>query len=461
MPCPPTSQSAIVWFKNDLRLDDNPALANAAAASALLCVFCVDDRFAATSVYGTAKTGRHRQAFIGESLAALRAAVAEAGGRLIVRRGEPEQVLPELAAALGADTVWTEEEIAPEETAQIERVRAALAGAAALRTASANTLYREKDLPFALADMPRVYTRFRKQVETGATVQAATDAPERLPPAPEAARALADDFHVIDWPRNETPFAGGEAAARERLRDYFWRTHGIAEYKATRNGLMGMAYSSKFSPWLAAGCISARRIAAALAEYETDVVANKSTYWLLFELRWREFYHWILAAEGPRLFHRGGLQGRHDRPTAVDANVLTAWQRGETGLPFVDAAMRELAATGYMSNRARQNVASYLARDLGQDWRHGAAWFETQLVDYDVASNWGNWATVAGVGTDKRDNGFDVLAQAERYDPDAEYVSHWLPELPALPVRERHRPWQADDDTRAAIGYPCLLQPRG
>ncbi len=456
---PTSSKSAIVWFKNDLRLDDNPALANAASAQCLLCVFCVDARFEAMSAYGTPKVGLHRWAFVGESLATLRRAIADAGGRLIVRRGEPEQVLPELVDALGADTVWTEHEIAPEEIQQLERVRASLADTAALRTTAANTLYQQSDLPFALADMPRVYTPFRKQVETGATVRAPIDAPRRLPGPASSQDTLGDEFQAIDWPANRTPFAGGEQAAHARLHDYFWRTNAIAEYKKTRNGLLGMAYSSKFSPWLAAGSISARRIAAALADYEDRIVANKSTYWLLFELRWREFFHWILAAEGSCLFQRSGLQGRLDRPTEANADILDAWQRGLTGLPFVDAGMRELAATGYLSNRARQNVASYLARDLGQDWRYGAAWFEAQLVDYDVASNWGNWATVAGVGTDKRDNGFNVIAQAERYDASAEYVSHWLPELRALPPRLRHRPWQADDDTLADIGYPRLLHP--
>jgi deoxyribodipyrimidine photo-lyase len=128
-------------------------------------------------------------------------------------------------------------------------------------------------------------------------------------------------------------------------------------------------------------------------------------------------------------------------------------------MPFIDANMRELAATGYMSNRGRQNVASFFARDLQQDWRYGAAWFEAQLVDYDVASNWGNWATVAGVGTDKRDNGFNVLAQAQRYDGDAEYISHWLPELRGLPAGQRHTAFLLDDATLDAIDYPRLIIP--
>ncbi|WP_423820603.1 DASH family cryptochrome [Salinisphaera sp. SPP-AMP-43] len=456
-----SSQNAILWFKNDLRLDDNPALNQAAAADTLVCVYCVDRRFDTQTIFGTPKIGRHRQAFIGESLTALDTELRARGGQLVVCRGEPEHTLLELVQRLGANTVWAEDERAPEELAQLERVRAALGNTAALRTAPDNTLYQANDLPFAVADIPRTYTRFRKAVEKHIAVDAPVAAPQRLPGPPEAAAAMTERFATIDWPSNDTPFVGSECAAHARLDHYFWHSDRIASYKATRNGLLGLDDSSKLSPWLALGCISARRIAAVLADYEDQVVANESTYWLLFELRWREFFHWILAAEGGRLFQRGGLQDRTDRPTAAEPERLQAWQHGRTGLPFIDAGMRELATTGYLSNRARQNVASYLAHDLAQDWRYGAAWFEAQLVDYDAASNWGNWATVAGVGTDKRDQRFDVLAQAERYDPQAAYITYWIPELGALPVAERHRPWQVDADTLAATGYPRIAYPPG
>lgn len=167
--------------------------------------------------------------------------------------------------------------------------------------------------------------------------------------------------------------------------------------KETRNQLLGTDFSSKFSPWLARGCLSSRRIMAEIAGFEQDVTANESTYWIGFELPWREFFRWVLALNGSRLFQFDGLRGRNDRPAAQDTEQIAAWQQGRTGMPFIDASMRELAVTGYMSNRGHQNAASFLARDLGQDWRVGAACFEAQLVDYDVASNWAN---VAGAGTD-------------------------------------------------------------
>ncbi|CAN0296193.1 unnamed protein product, partial [Chrysoparadoxa australica] len=193
------------------------------------------------------------------------------------------------------------------------------------------------------------------------------------------------------------PYTGGESAGRARVRHYFWDTEALADYKQTRNGLLGPDFSSRFSPWLALGCLSPRQLMAEIQRFEREVVANESTYWLGFELLWREFFRWILRAYGGRLFRRAGILNRQDRPRARDDDRFAAWREGRTGMPFVDANMRELAATGYMCNRGRQNAASFFARDLGQDWRRGAAWFESRLVDYDVASNWGNWDSVAGV----------------------------------------------------------------
>lgn len=448
---------AICWFKNDLRIDDNPAWACATRAGALLAVYCIDARFAADSEYGALKVGTHRRGFVAQALIALREQLDTLGVRLVIAAGEPETVIGRLVDANGVDSVWTATEIAPEEAGQIARVRAALCEREIiLRETRPNTLYDRAELPFELADMPRVFTRFRRRIERGSRPTRPIDAPAECVglAAPDLAGIAIRDPHA--WLPAEARFAGGENVARAHLARYLWHTKAVAHYKRTRNQLMGENFSSKLSPWLASGCLSVRRVADELSRFESEVAANESTYWLMLELRWREFFHWTLARHGRWLFARSGLLARHDRPRSIDPVVIEAWKTGRTGMPFVDANMRELAATGYMANRGRQNVASYFARDLAQDWRWGAAWFEAQLVDYDVASNWGNWANIAGVGTDKRDEGFDVLAQALEYDSDAEYVSRWLPELKALPRAQRHTPWLADPDTLAATGYPRL-----
>jgi deoxyribodipyrimidine photo-lyase len=206
--------------------------------------------------------------------------------------------------------------------------------------------------------------------------------------------------------RGVLTFVGGESAALARMQHYFVTADALREYKVTRNGLLGPNYSSKLSAWLAAGCVSPRSVAAEVRAYEARVVANDSTYWLLFELLWRDYFRLAPLGWGRSLFLLGGPRGVHDpsRLWRQDARLLGAWATGRTGYPFVDANMRELKHTGFMSNRGRQNVASYLVHNLQLDWRKGARYFEKMLVDYDVFSNWGNWAYLGGVGNDPREN---------------------------------------------------------
>jgi deoxyribodipyrimidine photo-lyase len=221
-------------------------------------------------------------------------------------------------------------------------------------------------------------------------------------------------------------FRGGEDAALERLHTYFWERDRLRSYKWTRNGLLGADYSSKFSPWLAVGALSPRSVHAEVRRYERERKKNVSTYWLIFELIWRDYFFFLAEKYGPRLFHLRGPMERH-LPWREDREAFARWCEGRTGEPFIDANMKEIAATGFMSNRGRQNVVSYLARDLAVPWTWGAEYFEELLIDYDPASNWGNWTYNAGVGTDPRpDRYFDPKTQAQKYDPKGDYVRTWM-----------------------------------
>jgi len=220
-------------------------------------------------------------------------------------------------------------------------------------------------------------------------------------------------------------FRGGERAALQRAQHYLIDSGCLSNYKETRNGLLGADYSSKFSAWLAMGCISPRTIYFMVKEYEAKHGANDSTYWLIFELIWRDYFRFAMKKHKSAFFQKGGIQQRPPS-SIVDANALQRWVNGKTGVDFVDANMNELRLTGFMSNRGRQIVASYLCNDLKLDWRLGASYFEEQLIDYDVASNWGNWAYLAGVGNDPRGNRyFDVAKQAKVYDAGGEYRGKW------------------------------------
>ena len=190
---------------------------------------------------------------------------------------------------------------------------------------------------------------------------------------------------------------------------------------------MGADYSSKLSPWLSGGCISAVQVYWEIKRYEEERVANESTYWLFFELLWREFFRFVGRRYGPRLFAKGGIKGEETDPAYSNRDKLERWRLGQTEDEFVNANMVELVLTGWMSNRGRQNVASYLIHDLGQDWLEGARFFERNLIDYDPCSNYGNWAYLGGVGNDPRPNrAFNLKKQAEIYDSDGSFRKLWL-----------------------------------
>jgi deoxyribodipyrimidine photo-lyase len=225
--------------------------------------------------------------------------------------------------------------------------------------------------------------------------------------------------------RSAFPFAGGEKEAQKRLNYYFFQTKKLGYYKKTRNGLVGTDYSSKFSPWLANGSISARQVYWQVLDFEKQYLKNQSTYWLIFELIWRDYFKYISLKYRDKLFLQGGILEK-EYLWRNNQNEFNSWIKGTTKEAFVNANMLELKHSGWMSNRGRQNVASYLAKELQIDWRWGAAYFEAMLLDYDVHSNYGNWMYVAGVGNDPRDRKFNVRLQSERYDPGGNYQNTWL-----------------------------------
>ncbi|TDV49272.1 DASH family cryptochrome [Pseudomonas graminis] len=242
-----------------------------------------------------------------------------------------------------------------------------------------------------------------------------------LEPVTLHAPALLDSRSA--FPYQNQAYHGGEQTAIEHLQQYFRR--GLANsYKATRNNLSAVDDSTKFSPWLARGSLSAPQIDQALKAFEAEYGANDSTYWIYFELLWRDYFRLLHLKYGRLLYRASGLKGGSE--PGHNPQGFARWCRGETGEALIDAGMRELAATGYLSNRMRQIVASYLIFDLKGDWRAGAAWFEAQLVDYDVYSNQGNWLYIAGYGTDPRGGRrFNTTKQADEHDADGAYRRLW------------------------------------
>lgn len=248
-------------------------------------------------------------------------------------------------------------------------------------------------------------------------------------------------------------YRGGETYALSRVQDYIWTKDLLKVYFDTRNGMIGSDYSTKFAPWLALGNVSPRYIAKECAKYEEERVQNKSTYWVVFELLWRDYFKFFAKKHGDELFYLNGTVGEKAarRKWGVDPKHIKAWKEGMTGYPLVDANMRELKATGFMSNRGRQNVASFLAIDMNMDWRYGAWHFEETLLDFDVHSNWGNWCSAAGM-TGGRLNRFNIVKQSKDYDFGGEYVRLWCPELKNVPDKFVHSPWQMSESQMEECG---------
>ncbi len=422
---------ALVWFRNDLRLHDNEALTSAVAqADELLLVYCIDPHHFENLPLGFRKMGVHRAQFLRESLINLRQRLQQVGGNLIVRRGRPEEIIPQLVSQYQITRVYAQPEVTSEETQTEAAVQQALTGTnCSLHLSWGLTLYHPDDLPFDPKDTPEPFKTFRHQGTKLSSIRAEYPAPDSLRMVEGVDPGEIPTLQQLgfDQTPSDTIFLGGETAGLQRLQHYLFDTEGMATYKWTRNQSLGTEYSTKFSAWLALGCLSPRRVYYAVREYESLNKKGPSTYKLLFELLWRDFYKFLGWKYGDQIFHPVGI---YQKPVAwhEDRAQFDAWCQGETGIPFVDAHMHELNQTGFMSNRGRVNVSTYLARDLKINWTWGAAYFESLLVDYDVTSNWLNWYYQATVWRYTH-----VLWQSTKYDPEGDYVSHWLPALSKLP----------------------------
>jgi deoxyribodipyrimidine photo-lyase len=459
--------TTLVWLRQDLRVHDNPTLASAASGE-VLPVYVHDPRTVGEGRYGSQRVGPYRARFRRECLADLRESLRSKGADLFVREGHPEEVLPDLAETVGADAVHLQTTPATEEFEVENATRSALEGAGVeVERFWTHTLYHLDDLASDVEAVADTFTSWRKATEPQ-PVRNQAPTPESLSLPDAASGVAAGDLPALDafgpWDEADAAvddravleFPGGETAGRERVHEYVWAGDHLREYKETRNGLLGADYSSKFSPWLAAGALSPRYVHDEVRRYEDERVSNDSTYWLLFELMWRDFFQFQFVKHGARFFSATGIRDVEKEWSGGD-DRFERWAAAETGIPFVDANMRELNETGYMSNRGRQNVASFLADWLEVDWRRGAAYFEERLVDYDAPSNWGNWAYQSGVGNDSRDMYFNVVKQANDYDADGEYVRHWLPELDGVPGSQVHEPWTLSEDEQVEYGVQLGL----
>jgi deoxyribodipyrimidine photo-lyase len=455
---------SIIWFRNDLRLHDNEAILDAMSrAEKVLPIYVFDERiFRGKTSFGFDKCSKFRTKFIIEAVSDLRENLRKVGSELIIRIGKPEDEVFEIAKLVKSSWVYCNRERTDEEVKVQDKLEKNLwTIGQELLFVRGKMLYHTADLPFPVSQVPDVFTQYRKEVEHTVAVRPPLDSPAEITTVdinievgeiPTLAYFDKDDKFSEVHIENQN-FIGGETYALQQLNYYIWGTNLINEYKETRNEMLGWDYSSKFSAWLSLGCLSPKYIYHQLKAYESDVCKNESTYWMYFELLWRDFFRLQGKKYGNRIFNKLGIKGKSvhsfDRPD----DRFESWAAGNTGLPIIDANMRQLNQTGFMSNRGRQNVASFLVHDLKVNWLMGAEYFESLLIDYDPCSNYGNWNYLAGVGADPREERyFNIISQSKRYDAQGSFIRYWIPELSRVPNSFIHQPDAMDIAAQSEAG---------
>jgi deoxyribodipyrimidine photo-lyase len=422
-------------FDHDCRVQDNLALYQLCQqVDELVCVYWLKPTSQFVARYSHTQPSAAQRHFLRQTLDTLNQDLEHVGQRLIVLEGDlsthiqgyieqlaaPQQCLSHIART--AHCGWYENQ-------QWQVLQHRFPQLTFLSEHHA-TLFAPEHLPFSLEHLPPSFTPFRQQVEH--LNIAVPRSISQLPPPPKAvmqtlppwALSLKNAGLTLQQAQTTVAVSKTFTQAKTHLHDYF-TTRAASEYKQTRNALTGHYFSTRFSAYLAHGSLGPRQIIQALKAYEDQHGANESTYWIFFELLWRDYFYYAALAKPRSLFFKGGAKQRQ-LDTEFDAHRFNQWCEGKTEYPLVNALMNELAVTGWMSNRGRQIVASCLVNELGLDWRYGAAYFEQCLIDYDVASNWGNWQYIAGVGADPRGGRhFSIEKQTSLYDPQGHYIKTW------------------------------------
>ena len=426
-------KNALIWLRNDLRIKDHCGFYNSTInCDKIFAYFSFEpDRFKNTK-WGFKKTEKFRTLFLIQTLTCLKDELKKKNITLIVDIKSAMFGIPKLIDSLKITDLFYQNEWTKEENNVSDNVKKSISKKIKIHTYYDQFLYHPKDIKFELDALPEVFTIFRKSCEKNTLVRKVFPEIPTLPSTnllnQDFTIPRLEDFGFSEFhspPFSAFPFNGGSKNGHKRIKNYLWDTKKISSYKETRNGLVGKDYSSKFSAWLANGSLSAREIYWQVKDFESKVKKNQSTYWMIFELIWRDYFKYVSLKHGNNIFKLEGIL-KKEYDWKSNHKILTSWINGDTVEPFVNANMIELKKTGWMSNRGRQNTASFFSKNLFMDWRIGAAYFESQLIDYDVHSNYGNWMYVSGVGNDPRDRKFDISWQSEKYDPQKKFQKLWI-----------------------------------
>ncbi len=378
------AKRGLVWFKNDLRLHDNETLITAhQECKDLIFCYCMESANFKALDYGFVKMDAIRLKFLEQSLLDLQNQLKKLGGHLIIGENSALEILPRLIATHEITDIYAEVEYASEELSLIKKLKQRLPKIN-FHFTWGKTLYHKDDLPFKIPKIPLTSKAFRIPLGQKAKAREVFDAPKKLKGLKGVKSTKFPDCSIYGFDKKEykklAPLVpGGEIQALKRLEYYTRQSELLTSYRWSRNQSRGLDYSSKFSPYLALGCISPRMIYQRVKSYEQEIKKNQSTWWIIFELVWRDYFTFKAMRFGNKIFAGKGFK---NRPVhwENDTILFDRWKAGTTGIPFIDAHMRQLNQTGYMSNRGRVNCASYLTQDLKIDWRWGAAYLNPGLL---------------------------------------------------------------------------------
>jgi deoxyribodipyrimidine photo-lyase len=423
-----SEKTILVWFRNDLRVHDNEILFEAIKkADKVLPVYCFDPFYFKTTPSGLLKTGNIRARFLLESVANLRQNLQELGGDLIVRTGNPADIIPQLAQQYQVSEVYHHREVAYEETKISEEVETALWKIKLnLKHFIGHTLYHKEDLPFPIKDIPDSFAVFKKKVERDSAVRPCIETPAHVhvPEITDAGviPALSDLglTEPVDDARETFHYKGGETAGLTQLQQYILNM----DHAVSKGAKYSVDHSSRLSAWISLGCLSMRRVYREVTQHTQG--SHNSNSPLILELLWRDYFRFMFKKHGKQFFVSEKVNEGSESAINQD-ELFEKWKTGNTGMPYIDASMHQLNATGYIGNHNRQIVAGYLTNQLKVDWTRGAAYFEEKLIDYSPASNLGNWAFLAASDIDPRDNRYFLGAkQAAELETSSSFINTWL-----------------------------------
>lgn len=424
----------ILWFDNDLRIRDNESLFKIMQEDLpFLAVYIFDKTFFSSTQYDFKKIGKFRTQFLLETVLDLENNLKQKNIPFLKKFGQTKDIFKQISKDFEVKKIFFQREWTKEEIELKNQIKPIFPDVKWVKSYS-QLLLETHFVKEKLDKIPLLFTTFRQKIEKDLKIRNEFDSENLVyDKSILNLKINSDNITLKTLGFNEFgvhqstafPFSGGETEGLQRLNSYFFETKNLSLYKETRNGLIDKDYSSKFSAWLANGSLSAVSIFYEIKKYEAEFGSNESTYWLVFELLWRDFFKFTSMQFRNKIFQRNGISERKYECKS-DQNLINQWINGETDSDFINANMLEIKNTCWMSNRGRQNVASYFCKILKQDWRIGAAYFEEMLIDHDVHSNYGNWMYLAGVGNDPRSRTFNDEKQAEQYDSEYKFRNLWL-----------------------------------